>query len=92
MSTLEVRNRMSASALKQSENGNIEFIQNPKTGKLFFACGTKTGYISPKVREAQEAGNLRLEDMQYAECKKPGTNDWVSCLMMRGTANVVASF
>lgn len=86
---MNVRNQMSAIALKASENDNIRFIKNPKTGKLFFTCGTKTGYISPAVQ--QQANEITLEKLNYAECSIEGTDNWIPVLMMRNDNNVVRS-
>lgn len=88
MDKMQVRNRMTATQLVISENSELQFINNPNTNKVFFMCGTKKGYISPAVAKAQDS--VTLEDLQYAECAKPGTDEWVPCLMMVGnsTANV----
>lgn len=88
MEKMQVRNRMTASQLVISENSELQFIINPNTKKVFFMCGNKKGYISPAVVEAQDS--VTLEDLQYAECAKPGSDEWIPCLMMIGnsTANV----
>lgn len=82
-----VRNRMSVNALKESENDSLRFINNPKTGKVFFMCGTKQGYISPAVQE--EIDTIQASDLQYAECCIEGKNEWVPCIMKQSTDNVV---
>lgn len=100
---LEVRNRMSAYAMMDSQQANLEFIPNPqKDNKLFFGCGNITGYISPNVLKGynelqvnivkakgnQELINSLMDDfvegLQYAECRKPDSDVWVSCLMIKG--------
>lgn len=95
MEALEVRNQKSATELVITANSMIEFKTNPKTQKLFFACGNITGYVSPKVKENLES--VTLEDLNYAEIKKPGLPDinpetgksnWVPCLMMAGVKAV----
>lgn len=88
MEKMQVRNRKSAQQLVISENAEIQFINNPNTNKVFFMCGTIKGYISPAV--AAKIDSVGLGELQYAECAKPGTSDWVPCLMMVGnsTANV----
>lgn len=86
------KNRMSAAALKQQENAKIDFIKNDHTGKTFFVCGSKKGYISPAVYEAYQKRTLELEDMQYAECSTDNGQTFVPCLMVIGTSNVVASY
>lgn len=90
MDKLLVRNRMSAKALIESQGENLDLVSNPKTGKLFFACRTIQGYVSPKVQESYDS--LETSDLTVAECSKPGSNTWVWCLMMKGTNNVKKSF
>lgn len=91
MADIISRSKMSASELK-AQHGDINFVENPKTGKLFFSCGSIVGYISPKVQAAAEAGTLSLADMDYAQCSTDGGNTWVDCLMMRATNNVRFTF
>lgn len=83
---MEVRNRMSIEVLKAQEGDKLRFIENPKTGKTFFSCGSKVGYISPAVQE--KLMTVSAEDLQYAECCIEGQNEWVPVIMMRGTQNV----
>lgn len=82
MEKLEVRNRKSAEALVVSQNAEIDFVVNPKTNKVFFTCGDITGYCSPAVRAKYET--VELEELQYAECKKANSGEWIPCLMMVG--------
>lgn len=88
---MQVRNRKSARQLVISENSPLQFITNPNTGRTFFMCGSTKGYISPAIRA--KIDTVQLEDMQYAECAQPGTDNWVPCLMMVGNseANVKRS-
>lgn len=79
-------NRMTAAALCAKENSAIEFIKNPHTGNIFFACGSVTGYVSPKVRENLDS--VTINDLQFAEVSIDN-NEPVPCLMMKGTDNVV---
>lgn len=83
---LNVRNQMSASALIQSQGDPIRFVENPKTGKLFFTCGKYTGYVSPAV--TKDYTTVKLSDLSFAECCKEGQNTWVPVLMMRSNQNV----
>lgn len=92
MNEIISRNEMSAKALTQVEGAALNFIENPKTGKIFFACGNKQGYISPKVLDKHSSGNLSIDDMKYAECSTDNGTTWVPCLMMVSSNNVVASF
>lgn len=91
MEKMQVRNRKSAKQLVIGENAPLQFINNPNTNKVFFTCGTVKGYVSPNVRDKMDS--VALEDLQYAECAKPGTDDWIPCLMMVGNseANVKRS-
>ncbi len=81
------RNQMSGRELK-AQHGAIEFVENPKTNKLFFACGTLRGYVSPKVQEAVTKGNLTIDQINYAQCSTDGGDNWVDCIMMKSTNNV----
>lgn len=85
MEKLQVRNRKTATQLVISENAELQFINNPNTNKVFFMCGTVKGYVSPAV--TAKLDTVDLEDLQYAECAKPNTDDWVPCLMMVGDTN-----
>lgn len=84
-------NRMSARQLIISENSKLDFIENPNTGKIFFVCGSKKGYISPKALEKMETGSI--DDFQYAEVSIDG-NPAVPCLMVVGNSqqNIKKSF
>jgi hypothetical protein len=86
-------NRMSARQLVISQNAALDFVVNPKTGKIFFVCGTKAGYVSPAAREALATGTSKLDDFQYAEVSING-NKAVPCLMVVGKSkqNVKYSF
>lgn len=86
MSNITATNRMSGTELK-AKHGTIEFINNPKTGKLFFTAGSITGYVSPKV--AENIDTITLNDIQYAEVSIDGA-EAVPTLMMK-SANVVRS-
>ena len=57
---------MSLRQLILSENAKLEFVKNPKTGKIFFVCGRKRGYVSPNALAIMDTGNI--DDFQYAEC------------------------
>lgn len=76
---IKAYNRMSAEALMKSQNSEIQFIENPNNGKIFFVCGDIKGYVSPLVVE--KMNTVTVEDLQYAEVSidnKPA----VPCLMM----------
>ena len=65
MATISATNRMSARQLVISENSVIDFVKNPNTGKLFFVCGSKKGYVSPALQKVYQ--DSTLDDIQYAE-------------------------
>lgn len=87
MSNITATNRMSGNELK-AKHGSIDFIKNAKTGKMFFAAGSITGYVSPKV--AENLNTITLEDIQYAEVSIDG-HEPVPTLMMKSKANIVRS-
>lgn len=91
MEKMQVRNRKTARQLVISENSTLRFINNPNTNRVFFMCGGIKGYVSPAVRAKMDT--VTLEELQYAECAQPGTDNWVPCLMMVGNseANVKRS-
>ena len=64
MANLVINNRMSASEFVRMNGGKLDFIKNPNTGKVFFACGEKRGYISKNVLANPD---VKLADMQYGE-------------------------
>ena len=70
MATISATNRMSARQLVISENSAIDFVRNPQTGKLFFVCGSKKGYVSPALQKVYHSSTL--EDIQYAEVSLDG--------------------
>lgn len=76
-------NRMSARQLVISQNASLQFVENPNTGKVFFVCGSKKGYVSPAAKAAMETGTL--DDFQYAEVSIDG-GVAVPCLMVVGNS------
>lgn len=84
---IQALNQMSAKALCIRENAELTFVKNPKTGKIFFSCGSiKNGYVSPRVQE--NLGTLKIEDIQYAEVSING-NEPVPTIMMNASNNTV---
>jgi hypothetical protein len=68
----------------KSQNSELQFIENPNTGKIFFMCGEIKGYVSPAV--LQNMNTVTVADLQFAEVSidnKPA----VPCLMMIGDAS-----
>lgn len=80
------RNKMSARALTQQEGASLDFVKNPKNNKIFFSCGNTVGYISKKV----DINKVELDDLDYAEVKSE-KGDWIPCLFMKASNNVVRS-
>ena len=88
---IQSRNKMSARDLVISENASLDFVENPNTGKIFFVCGSKKGYVSPAAVEKMETGSL--DDFIYAEVSMDGKT-YIPCLMLANklTGKVVRSF
>lgn len=80
---IQSANRMSARQLVISENAELQFVENPNTGKIFFVCGSKKGYVSPAAVEKMATGTL--DDFQYAEVSINGGTA-VPCLMVVGNS------
>lgn len=75
---------MSARQLVITENAELQFIANPNTGKIFFVCGSKKGYVSPAAQAVMNTGTI--DDFQYAEVSIDG-GAAVPCLMVVGNGN-----
>ena len=82
---------MTASEFVKQNGGKLDLVQNPNTGKIFFVCGDKRGYVSQKVRD--NLGNLSLDQLGYAEVEATinGKQAIVPTLFL-AAANVVKSF
>lgn len=89
-SEITATNRMTLSELVNNQGSGVEIIKNPKTGKIFFTCGSITGYVSPKAQKAIEDG-CGIDDLQYAEVSINGGGA-VPTLMVKSKANVVRVF
>lgn len=94
MATMVINNRMSASQYVRENGGSLDFVKNPNTGKIFFACGDKRGYVSKKV--VANLDTVQLKDLQYGEIPyiDPVTkeNKVAPTLFMASTANVQKHF
>jgi len=88
---IKTRNKMSARDLVISENASLEFVKNPNTGKIFFVCGSKKGYVSRAAVEKMGTGSL--DDFIYAEVSKDGKT-YVPCLMIgkRTEQSIIRTF
>lgn len=86
---MKTRNKMSARDLVKSENASLQFMENPNTGKIFFVCGSKKGYVSPAAVEKMETGSI--DDFYYVEVSVGG-KDYVPCLCYAKSANVIKQF
>ena len=80
---IQSANRMSARQLVISENASLQFVENPNTGRIFFVCGSKKGYVSPAAVEKMATGSI--DDFQYAEVSIDG-GAAVPCLMVVGNS------
>lgn len=76
---IKTYNRMSAASLMKSQNSELQFIENPNNGKIYFKCGDIKGYVSPAVLEKMHS--VSVDDLQYAEVSINGSKP-VPCLMM----------
>lgn len=76
-------NRMSAAQLIKVQGCNIDLVENPHTGKIFFVCGNVKGYVSPAVLE--NLNTVSVEELQFAEVSIDGKPS-VPCLMMVGNS------
>lgn len=81
----ECRNRKSLNALIAEQGDAVRAITNPKTGKLFFTCGSVRGMISKKLQAVMK--NTEKEDMEYAEVLVPNVG-YIPCLFLRPKNNV----
>ena len=85
--SIQALNQMSAKALCIRENAELTFVKNPKTGKIFFSCGSiKNGYVSPKVQENLD--HINIEDIQYAEVSIDGKEP-IPTIMMNAAKNTL---
>lgn len=78
-------NQKSARQLIQSQNNEpIQFIRSPKTNKLFFTCGSISGYVSKKL--ANVVQTVDIDDVSYADVNT-GDNV-IPCLFKKSADNV----
>lgn len=74
---MEIRNIISVRQLILNENSELQEIQNPKTGKHFFCCGSKRGFLTPNAVDLLSNQDSRVDDFVYAEVKKDNSSDWI---------------
>lgn len=48
----------SARQLVIEQNSKIDIVENPKTGKVFFVCGSIQGYVSKAALQAKSLDEL----------------------------------
>lgn len=84
---VQLKNKMTAADLVRLHNAPIEFLENPKTGKLFFRCKDIKGYVSPAAKKAV-LEDCSIDDLQYAEVSTDGSQ-FLPCLMLKQKRNVV---
>ena len=54
----------SLSAFKAENGGEaMKIVRNPKTGKVFFSCGNKTGAVAAKTMNNNFNGDLRVVEV-----------------------------
>ena len=62
MANLTFGASISLAAFKAAQGENVKIIKNPKTGKVFFSCGGKTGAVAAKTVANNFKGDLRVVD------------------------------
>ena len=74
----------------------LDFVKNPKTGKLFFALDNKAstkGAISKALQEEITSGRgLSVSEVVVADTVMEGTTDHVWLLMKAGESNRIGGF
>ena len=60
MSNLTFGASISLAAFKAAQGEKVKIIKNPKTGKVFFSCGGKTGAVAQKTIDSGFRGDLRI--------------------------------
>lgn len=76
---IKTYNRMSCAQLMKSQNSELQFLENPNNGKIYFKCGEIIGYVSPAVLD--KIHSVSVDDLQYAEVSINESKP-VSCLMI----------
>lgn len=104
MATFKKLNETSLQEYINNKSAVLDIVENPKTGKVFFACAGEVGAIGAKTLEALKEGadatELRMakiqvfeDDAQTIPAKGSDGKDVVLlCIQARGTVNVVRSF
>lgn len=75
---VDVRNKMPARELVLKQNAPLNFVENTRTHRLQFTCGSIKGYVSPTATEYVEQGEI--DDFLYAEVSING-GLYVPCIM-----------
>ena len=92
---IKTRNSRSVASIILSEKAPIEIINNPK-GKVFFTCGESSGYVTKKVVAAIKDGTFSIHDTNVVDIEvidaHTGEAQWLPCMCVRNTANVLGSF
>ena len=86
-------NRKTAAQLMREEGAGLDIVQSA-SGKLFFSCGTKQGYISQKLLDAINNNTAKVQDIRYAEVHTEinGEAKVVPTLYLASTKHVIKSF
>ena len=77
----------------REEGANLDIVIG-KSGKLFFSCGSKRGYISQKLLDALNHNTVTIQDMRYADVHTviEGKACVVPTLYLASSQRVVQSF
>lgn len=102
MATFRKLNETSLQEYINNKSAVLDIVENPKTGKVFFACAGEVGAIGAKALEALKEGadatELRMAKIQVLEddgtpsVDEEGKNIVLLCIQARGTTNVLRSF
>ena len=87
---IRFRNRKSVKDLIISENADLKFLEDAKTGRFLFECGSIKGYVTPAAVEKMSSG--KLSDFQYAEIGVDENNYVPYVLVKKSNHKVVKTF
>ena len=74
----------SARQLVIEQNSKINIVENPKTGKIFFVCGSIQGYVSKAALKARS-----IDELDYGVHTELGIP---TLFVHNNSANVIKSF
>jgi 23S rRNA maturation-related 3'-5' exoribonuclease YhaM len=92
---IKTRNSKTVASMILAEKSPVEIINNPK-GKVFFTCGSASGYVTKKVVNALKEGSFSIHDTNVVDIEvvdsNTGETKWLPCMCIRNTVNVLGSF